>query len=62
MPLGGRWRAGSSGKIATDTDPWSGETLTEISMAGADDLDEALTAAERAQRAWAAQPPTGRPA
>ncbi len=33
MPLGGQWRAGSSGKIATDTDPWSGATLTEISLA-----------------------------
>ena len=60
MPLGGQWRAGSSGKIATDTDPWSGATLTEISLAGADDLDDAFTAAERAQQAWAAQPPTGR--
>jgi aldehyde dehydrogenase (NAD+) len=62
MPLGGQWRAGSSGKIATDTDPWSGATLTEISMAGADDLDDAFTAAERAQQAWAAQPPTSRAA
>lgn len=60
MPLGGRWRAGSSGKITTDTDPWSGATLTEISLAGADDLDDAFTAAERAQQAWAARPPAGR--
>ena len=60
MPLGGHWRAGSSGKITTDTDPWSGATLTEISLAAADDLDDAFTAAERAQRAWAAQPPAAR--
>jgi aldehyde dehydrogenase (NAD+) len=60
MPLGGQWRAGSSGKIATDTDPWSGATLTEISLAGADDLDDAFTAAERARQAWTAQPPAGR--
>ena len=60
MPLGGQWRAGSSGKITTDTDPWSGATLTEISLAAADDLDDAFTAAERAQQAWAAEPPTAR--
>src|SRR3984957_19388624 len=60
MPLGGQWRAGSSGKITTDTDPWSGATLTEISLAAADDLDDAFTAAEPAQRAWAAQPPAAR--
>ena len=57
MPPGGQWRAGSSGKIATDTDPWSGAILTEISLAGADDLDDAFAAAEGAQQAWAAQPP-----
>lgn len=60
MPLGGHWRAGCSGKIATDTDPWSGAILTEIPLAGWDDLDDAFAAAERAQQAWAAQPPTAR--
>jgi aldehyde dehydrogenase (NAD+) len=60
MPLAGRWRAGRSGKVAKDTDPWSGETLTEIPMADAADLDEALVAAERAQREWAAQSPARR--
>jgi aldehyde dehydrogenase (NAD+) len=60
MPLGGQWRAGSSGKVTTDTDPWSGATLTEIPLAGTDDLDDAFAAAERAQQAWAAQPPAGR--
>jgi aldehyde dehydrogenase (NAD+) len=60
MPLGRHWRAGSSGKIATDTDPWSGATLAEIPLAGTDDLDDAFTAAERAQREWAARPPADR--
>src|ERR1700719_676506 len=60
MPLGRQWRAGCSGKIATDTDPWSGAILTEIPLAGADDLDDAYAAAERAQQTWAAQPPTRR--
>jgi aldehyde dehydrogenase (NAD+) len=60
MPLAGRWRAGHSGKVARDTDPWSGQTLTEIPMADAADLDEALTAAGRAQREWAAASPARR--
>jgi aldehyde dehydrogenase (NAD+) len=60
MPLGRRWRPGSSGKIATDTDPWSGAILTEIPLAGPDDLDDAFTEAERARHAWAAQPPACR--
>jgi aldehyde dehydrogenase (NAD+) len=60
MPLAGRWRPGRSGKVATDTDPWSGETLAEIPMADAADVDEALITAERAQRDWAAQSPARR--
>ncbi len=60
MPLAGRWRPGRSGKVAKDTDPWNGQTLTEIPMADAADLDEALTAAQRAQREWAAQSPARR--
>jgi aldehyde dehydrogenase (NAD+) len=60
MPLAGQWRPGRSGKVAKDTNPWSGETLTEIPMADTADLDEALTAAERAQREWATQSPARR--
>jgi aldehyde dehydrogenase (NAD+) len=60
MPLAGRWRPGRSGKVAKDTDPWSGQTLAEIPMAHACDLDEALIAAERAQREWAARSPAQR--
>jgi aldehyde dehydrogenase (NAD+) len=60
MPLGGRWRTGSSGKTAADADPWSGAVLTEIPLADAGDLDEAFTAAQRAQREWAAQSPARR--
>jgi aldehyde dehydrogenase (NAD+) len=60
MSLAGQWRPGSSGKIAADTDPWSGDTLTEIPLAGTEDLDDALAAAQRAQREWAAQPPARR--
>ena len=60
MPLAGRWREGASGKVATDTDPWTGERLAEIPMAGAADLDEALAAAAGAQREWAAAAPAHR--
>jgi aldehyde dehydrogenase (NAD+) len=60
MPLGGRWRAGSSGRIAVDTDPWSGEALAEIPLADTGDLDLAFAAAREAQRRWAAQSPAYR--
>jgi aldehyde dehydrogenase (NAD+) len=60
MPLAGRWRPGRSGKVAKDTDPWSGQTLAEIPVADASDLDEALIAAERSQREWAAASPARR--
>jgi aldehyde dehydrogenase (NAD+) len=62
MPIGGSWRAGRAGKTRTDSNPWSGDTLAEIPLASADDLDEAFAAAQRAQRAWAAQPPAERAA
>ncbi|MFD0850856.1 hypothetical protein ACFQ07_01300, partial [Actinomadura adrarensis] len=44
MPIAGEWRPGRSGRTRADLDPWSGETLTEIPLAGADDLDEAYRA------------------
>jgi len=60
MPVAGRWRPGSSGKTGADLDPWSGDTLTEIPLASAGDLDEAFRAASEAQPQWAAQPPAAR--
>lgn len=60
MPVGGQWRAGRSGKTGADNDPWNGQTLTEIPLASAEDLDEAFRAAQRAQRDWAARPPAER--
>jgi aldehyde dehydrogenase (NAD+) len=60
MPIGGQWRAGRSGKTGADSDPWSGQTLTEIPLASAEDLDEAFRAAERARRDWATLPPAER--
>ena len=60
MPLGGRWRAGSSGRIAVDTDPWSGQALAEIPLADTCDLDRAFAAARDTQCRWAAQSPAYR--
>ncbi|MGE2724464.1 aldehyde dehydrogenase family protein [Mycolicibacterium pulveris] len=60
MPIGDRWRAGSAGKTRQDTDPYSGDTLTEIPQADAHDLDEAYATAVARQRDWAVQPPAAR--
>ncbi|RBY89086.1 aldehyde dehydrogenase [Blastococcus sp. TBT05-19] len=60
MPIAGTWRPGSSEKTATDTDPYTGETLTEIRLANADDLDQAYAKAKEAQRDWAGRLPSER--
>ncbi|MGY1709581.1 aldehyde dehydrogenase family protein [Geodermatophilus sp. SYSU D00758] len=62
MPLAGTWREGGSERTATDTDPYTGETLTEIRLADADDLDAAYAAAREAQREWAGRLPGERAA
>lgn len=56
MLMDGEWRRGSTGDTFTDTNPYSGSTLTEIQLASADDVDTAYRAAQRAQRDWAAAP------
>ncbi len=50
MPIGGDWRAGGGAHTLTDTDPWSGEAVAEISEAGLSDVEEAYAAAALAQR------------
>ncbi|BBX18644.1 aldehyde dehydrogenase [Mycolicibacterium duvalii] len=57
MPIGTRWRAGSAGKTRASTDPYTGDTLTEIAQADEDDLNEAYRSAVDAQRDWADAPP-----
>jgi aldehyde dehydrogenase (NAD+) len=57
MPIAGEWRRGTSGKRGKDVDPWTGETLVEIPLAGVPELDEAYRAAATAQRHWAARLP-----
>ena len=60
MPIAGEWRPGRSGRTGADTDPWSGDTLLELPLASADDLDAAFRGASGAQRQWTAQPPAAR--
>ncbi|MFS2293254.1 MAG: aldehyde dehydrogenase family protein, partial [Actinomadura sp.] len=60
MPIAGTWRGGSAGRTKADLDPWSGETLVEIPLADAEDVNEAYRLAHEAQPAWAAQPPAAR--
>ena len=60
MPIGPRWREGGSGKRKADLDPYSGETLVEISLADGRDLDEAFEAARDSQPDWAARTPGDR--
>jgi hypothetical protein len=40
-PFGGSWRRGSVGRELADTDPWSGEVLARIPLAGPSDVEEA---------------------
>ncbi|MCW1823677.1 aldehyde dehydrogenase [Mycolicibacterium conceptionense] len=60
MPIGPRWRAGASGRTLTDTNPWDGSTVTEIPLAGLDDVNEAFATAQAAQADWAAALPEQR--
>ena len=52
MPLNGTWRAGRSGRVAEDRDPYSNELLVSIALANEQDLDEAFAAATAAQPQW----------
>lgn len=62
MPVGAGWRRGSAGRELTDTDPWSGEVLARIPLAGPSDVADAYDAADAAQAQWAAALPERRAA
>lgn len=62
MPIGGKWRRGASETVLIDTDPWSGEVVAELPLATTEDLDDAYTAAQGAQRDWADRLPGERAA
>jgi succinate-semialdehyde dehydrogenase/glutarate-semialdehyde dehydrogenase len=56
--IGGEWR--DTGKTLAVEDPATGEVLTEVADASAEDALAALDAAAGAQEAWAAHPPRER--
>ena len=58
--VGGRWREASGGATLGVEDPSTGEQLTEVADASAEDALEALAAAAQAQSRWAATAPRER--
>lgn len=50
--INGAWRAGRSGKTRPNHNPYDGSVLNEVSLASAEDLDDAYRAAQTAQKAW----------
>ncbi|KNB52093.1 aldehyde dehydrogenase family protein [Streptomyces caatingaensis] len=51
--IDGRWRSGTGSWDIVDFNPYDGEKLASITVAGVAEIDEAYRAAERAQRSWA---------
>jgi aldehyde dehydrogenase (NAD+) len=60
QPIGTALRHGSSQRTLKDLDPFTGDTLVEIPMATAQDLDEAYSSAEAAATSWANASPSAR--
>ena len=58
--IDGRWRPASSGKRFDVENPATGEVLTTVADATAEDAMAALDAADRAQATWARTPPRKR--
>jgi len=58
--IGGRSVDARDGRSFTTLNPANGEVLATIQQAGADDVEAAVAAAERGQRAWAALGPVER--
>ncbi len=52
--INGTWRSGGGRDVHKVVNPASGQTLAELPLANADDLDEALEAAARGFKAWRA--------
>ncbi|AJE83300.1 MULTISPECIES: aldehyde dehydrogenase family protein [Streptomyces] len=58
--IDGEWKPGSGSWDIIDFNPYSGEKLASITVATAEEVDQAYRAAERAQREWAATSPYAR--
>jgi aldehyde dehydrogenase (NAD+) len=59
LPIGGEWRQGKRSALR-NSDPYTGKVIIEIPQADRNDLDDAYTAAARAQDAWASELPSTR--
>lgn len=57
---GGKWHAPKSGKYSPTINPAYDETIMQVSLAGAEDVDAAVQAAQAAFPAWASTPPRTR--
>ncbi|WPO72286.1 MULTISPECIES: aldehyde dehydrogenase family protein [unclassified Streptomyces] len=58
--IDGEWKTGSGSWDIIDFNPYDGEKLASITVATADEVDQAYRAAERAQREWADTNPYAR--
>jgi malonate-semialdehyde dehydrogenase (acetylating) / methylmalonate-semialdehyde dehydrogenase len=58
--IGGRWRQVDGVEAIPDIDPASGETLAEVPLSGAAEVDAAVAAARAAQPQWRELPPQRR--
>ncbi|WP_037850518.1 aldehyde dehydrogenase family protein [Streptomyces sp. NRRL S-340] len=58
--IDGEWRQGTGSWDIIDFNPYDGEKLASITIATADEVDEAYRAAARAQKQWAATNPYAR--
>lgn len=60
--IGGRWNAGAGNAAAQVLNPSDGTTLATVTMGGAAEIDEAVTAAWKAFPSWSALSPNERAA
>ncbi len=60
--IGGHWRDGSSGDTLAVVDPATEDTVADLCMAGAKDLDDVLEAAQRGYGMWRSVSPAERAA
>ncbi|MEU6676825.1 aldehyde dehydrogenase family protein [Streptomyces sp. NPDC046925] len=58
--IDGEWKAGSGSWDIINFNPYSGEKLASITVATADEVDQAYRAAERAQKEWGHTSPYAR--
>ncbi|MGD6741800.1 aldehyde dehydrogenase family protein [Streptomyces sp. BH106] len=62
MPIGDEWVAASSGATLTTSDPGTGRALAEVPLAGAEDVDRAVSEARQAFTTWRRTAPLERAA